>query len=154
MKFTKIKTLTTVLLVSLSGSVFAGTNYIHKWAAGIIWRTDINIANMCHTKSTDVVIQLWNADGSLLANKQLSSNYATDSDGKIYLTLAPHESKDINFDFSQFSNFATGNGTISTYYQKPGSRCLVGGYQYHTTVGSNNPYGHSHSYQFNNGRRF
>lgn len=152
----KLNKLIAVLTLAITAGVAnADTKYIHKWSvdgsAG--WRTDINVANVCQNTSVDVEIQLWKSNGTQLANKQISSGYATDSEGKIAFTLAPHESKDVNFAFTHFSSFTTGNGKVTTTTSNPDAACLVGGYQYHTTVGGNN-YGHALSYQFNNGEKF
>lgn len=151
-----LKSLLALSLIAIPTLASANTKYIHKWAvdgsAG--WRSDINVSNVCHNESVNVVVQFWTSDGSILANKRISSVHTTDADGKVSFTLLPHESTGVSFDYTYFNTFTYGNGEITTSYTNPDALCLVGGYQYHTTVGSNNPYGHALSYHFNNGDKF
>ncbi|GAB3030531.1 hypothetical protein GCM10027098_29860 [Bowmanella dokdonensis] len=68
----------------------ASTEFIHKWeAVGTAnWRTSIDLSNTCHNEAAEIVLQFWNADGSLLTSKQVpinvSTTMTTDSDGHIF----------------------------------------------------------------------
>ncbi|WP_428025182.1 hypothetical protein [Arcobacter sp.] len=151
------KLLILILSVFFATASFGATENIHQWLVNpsSVWRTGISLTNACNVDDVDVIIKLWKADGSLLSNKQISSDYTTDSNGEISLHLIPHQSTFVTISFGYFDTFTHGSGTVTTSYSKSGVECLVGSYSSDTTVSSApNPYGHSYGFLLNNGKKF
>ena len=148
--------LTYALVLFLGSSLYAGTKNIHLWqvSPSSVWRTGIILTNACNQDNVDATVKLWTGDGNILVSKQISSEHATDSEGRIKVSLKPHQTKIITFSFGYFPIYTYGSGIV-TSKTNSGVKCLTGSYTYSTTKsGAPNPYGQGIGYRFNNGENF
>jgi hypothetical protein len=147
----KILALATV--VGLTTSLWADSQNIHRWVAEPVaeWRTHIKLTNACNQDSVEAILKFWNSDGTLLANKQISSSDSTSASGEIILSLSPHQTKGVLFDFNYFPAYEHGSGIV-TAKTASGVKCLTGAYVHESSKANAN--GKALGYRFNNGENF
>lgn len=157
-----MKSLVSALAISLSvfaGSASAATKHIHAWdigGTGSNFRSEITLSNTCGNKTANITLRFWQNDGTPFANRNIylfnpgSNVLTTDSNGTVTFDIGPRERIITQLTYALISGRHWGHARVTTSYDEPGTKCIVGGYNIFT---SNSGYGFQ-SYHINNGNRF